>query len=147
MFLITDKPIDVAAALAAAARPEDGAVATFMGMVRNHSNGTPVRELFYETYAPMALKSFEEIGRQVKSLWKVSGLTIIHRTGRLCPGDMAVLVVATSEHRRDALEACARAIERIKQISPIWKKEFGGDGSQAWVEQCAAPREEHRVLV
>ncbi len=124
MFLITDSPIDVPGVLSEISNPENGAVATFMGIVRNHSNGKLVRGLRYEAYRPMALKSFENIGHEAKVFWDISELIIVHRVGTLSVGEIAVLIAASSPHRREALSACAYAINRLKEISPIWKKDL-----------------------
>ncbi len=141
MFLITNRTIDVASLLLPAHR-EDGAVATFLGTVRNHSGGRSVTSLHYYAYAPMVLKSFGHIADEVKNKWGVSHLSIVHRIGQLNVGDIAVAVVAGAPHRHQALAACAYAIERIKEMSPIWKKEFYSDQEGVWVEGCeASPKE------
>ncbi|OGR84843.1 MAG: hypothetical protein A2901_04015 [Elusimicrobia bacterium RIFCSPLOWO2_01_FULL_54_10] len=124
MFLIIDSPIDVPWVLSQISSPENGATATFMGTVRNHSQGKPVRKIRYEAYEPMALKSFKKINLEAKVLWKISDLSIIHRVGMLSIGEIAVLVAASAPHRAEALAACGYAIDRVKEISPIWKKEF-----------------------
>lgn len=124
MFLITESPIDVPGVLSGISSPRDGAVASFMGTVRNHSNGRSVIGLHYEAYGPMALKSFETIALEAKARWKISDLSIVHRVGALSIGEIAVLIAASAPHRAEALSACAYAIDRIKEISPIWKKEF-----------------------
>ncbi len=145
MFLITNLTIDIASILSTAHR-EDGAVATFMGTVRDHSGGRSVTALQYSVYAPMALKSFEQIADEVKAKWGVTHLSIVHRFGRLKVGEISVAVTAGSPHRREALAACAYAIDRIKTISPIWKKEFYNDLEGIWVEGCdASPRENAHV--
>lgn len=124
MFMITDNPIDVPWILSEISSPEDGAVATFMGIVRNSSDGKSAQGLYYEAYRPMALKSFESIGLEAKALWGISDLSIAHRVGTLSIGEMAVLVAVAAPHRREALAACAYTIDRVKEISPIWKKEL-----------------------
>ena len=131
MFLITGVPIDAARVLAQIESPKNGAVATFMGIARNHSEGKAVRGLYYEAYEPMALKTFEKIGIECKILWQITRLAIVHRVGKLEIGEMAVLVAASAPHRRAALDACSYAIDRVKEISPIWKKEFFDDRAQA----------------
>ncbi len=135
-LLVTDLPIDVCGLISEAIRPENGALATFMGSVRNPSGGRAVQGLFYEAYAPMALKKFNEINSEVRARWQVQELSIIHRVGRLLAGDVAVLIIASSAHRRDALSACSHAIERVKQITPIWKKEFREGPQGVWLENC-----------
>lgn len=124
MFSVTPNPIDISAILANAIAPENGALATFMGTVRNHSEGQKIKQLYYEAYAPMALKSFEAVEKEVRALWKISQLSIIHRTGALSIGEIAVFILATAPHRKEALSACSYTIDRVKEISPIWKKEI-----------------------
>ena len=123
MFQITSHPIDVNSFLRATATAEDGGVALFVGMVRRHSQGDEVSSLTYETYAVMATESFRKIAEEAKAQWGVERLTIVHRVGKLLVGEIAVVVVAASPHRREAFAACRFAIDRLKEISPIWKKE------------------------
>jgi molybdopterin synthase catalytic subunit len=134
---ISAAPLDAAAALAAVARPGDGAVATFVGIVRNENAGRQVLWLEYEAYAPLAIKAFEGIAREAASHWPDVRLVIRHRTGRVEIGEASVVIAAASPHRADAFAACRYAIERIKQIAPIWKHEHfaGGD---VWIEGATA---------
>src|SRR5262245_28422745 len=107
----------------------DGAVATFLGLVRNHNAGRSVRYLEYEAYEPLARKAFERIAAEVAVRWPGVQLALHHRVGRLEIGEASVAIAAASAHRADAFAACRYAIERVKQIAPIWKREFveGGD--------------------
>ena len=134
VLLVTDRPIDSGFLIAESASLQDGALATFTGLVRDHSALGKVKALLYEAYAPMALKCFEQISQEVKEKWAVSSLSIVHRTGLLQTGETAVVVAAAAPHRREALEACAYAIERVKAIAPIWKKELIENGKFIWVE-------------
>lgn len=147
MFLITYAPIDVCAIVSKAVGPENGAIATFMGVVRGHSGQQKVHKLFYEAYAPMALKSFEKIDLEARSRWKISELSIVHRVGMLSVGETAVLILVSSEHRRDALSACAYAIERVKQIAPIWKKEFFENHQGVWLEDYHGSSQKEHALI
>jgi molybdopterin converting factor subunit 1 len=113
--------------------PEDGAVVVFEGIVRNHSKGTQTRYLEYEAYEAMALRKMEEIRAEVKAKFSIDRAGMIHRLGRLEIGETSVAIIVTSAHRRAAFEACQYAIDRLKQIVPIWKKEYFADGA-VWAD-------------
>ena len=132
-YRITNEKIlasDLAKALQA---PEDGAVVTFEGVVRNHSNGRKTLYLEYEAYGTMAVRKMEEIGAEAKEKFAINSVGIIHRTGRLEIGETSVAIVVTAAHRRPAFEACQYLIDRLKQVVPVWKKEYFEDG-EVWVE-------------
>ena len=113
--------------------PEDGAVVTFEGIVRNHSHGRKTLYLEYTAYEPMAIHKMEEIGDEVKRKYAIDRVGMIHRLGRLEIGETSVAIIVTSAHRRAAFEACQYAIDRLKQIVPIWKKEYF-EGGAVWAE-------------
>ncbi len=113
--------------------PQDGAVVTFEGVVRDHSHGRRTLYLEYQAYEPMAVRKMEEIGRETKQKYPIDRVGMIHRVGRLEIGETSVAIVVSSSHRRAAFEACHYAIDRLKQIVPIWKKEYFEDGG-AWAE-------------
>ena len=113
--------------------PEDGAVVVFEGIVRNHSRGRATLYLEYEAYEPMAIHKMEELGREAKQKFAIDGIGMIHRLGRLEIGETSVAIIVTAEHRRAAFEACQFAIDRLKQVVPIWKKEYFADGA-VWAE-------------
>jgi molybdopterin synthase catalytic subunit len=128
----------IAGAVAAGANAgEDGAVVTFLGLVRNHNVGRSVRYLEYEAYEPLALKAFERIASEIAQRWPRSRFALHHRIGRLEVGEASVAIATRSPHRGDAYAACRYAIERIKQIAPIWKHEFF-DGGDVWIEGASA---------
>jgi len=132
-YRITREPIptqDLADELKA---PDDGAIVIFEGIVRNHSRGRKTLYLEYEAYEPMAVRKLEEIGREVKEKFAIHHLAIVHRIGRLEIGDSSVAIVVSAAHRGPAFEACRYAIDRLKQIVPIWKKEYFEDGA-VWAE-------------
>ncbi len=132
-FRITRDPIiapDLARDLRAA---KDGAVVIFEGFVRNHSCGRATLFLEYEAYEPMAIRKMEELGAEAKQKFAIDGIGMIHRLGRLEIGETSVAIIVTAEHRRAAFEACQYAINRLKQIVPIWKKEYFADGA-IWAE-------------
>jgi len=113
--------------------PADGAVVVFEGIVRNHSRGRKTLYLEYEAYEPMALRKMEEVAREAKEKFPIDHLGMIHRLGRLEIGETSVAIFVTSAHRRAAFDACRHAIDRLKQIVPIWKKEYFEDGG-VWAE-------------
>jgi molybdopterin synthase catalytic subunit len=125
-------PIDPGALMADLRRDDCGAVACFVGVVRNHHQGRRVRHLEYEAYAPMAEEQMRRIVEEARARWPVEAMAIVHRTGRLEIGEASVAVVVAAAHRRAALEACDFGIERLKASVPIWKKEFF-DGDASWV--------------
>jgi molybdopterin synthase catalytic subunit len=115
----------------------DGAVVTFLGLVRNHNQGRRVLFLEYEAYAPLALKTFERIAAEVAGRWPGVGLALQHRTGRVEIGEASVAIAAASAHRADAYAACRYTIERVKQIAPVWKREIF-EGGDVWIEGATA---------
>jgi molybdopterin synthase catalytic subunit len=115
----------------------DGAVVTFLGLVRNHNAGRSVRYLEYEAYEPLALKAFERIAAEIAERWSGVYLGLHHRTGRLTVGEASIAIVTRSPHRAAAYASNRYAIERVKQIAPIWKREFF-DGGDVWVEGATA---------
>ncbi|PWH18224.1 MAG: hypothetical protein DDG58_06670 [Ardenticatenia bacterium] len=139
---ITHDPLDVETIIQSAIRPDTGAVATFVGSVRNVSHGKEVLYLEYEAYEPMALAMLRQIVAEIQTRWpRVAEVAIVQRIGRLEVGEVAVVIAVSSGHRDDGcFEACRYAIERLKQIVPIWKKEVGPDGA-VWVEGDDLPKE------
>jgi molybdopterin synthase catalytic subunit len=143
LLAIVSTPLSVdalAADVEAAAREGGegcGAVACFIGVVRGTHQGRAVRYLEYEAFEPLALKVFRQIADEVAEEWPGSVLGLIHRAGRLAIGEASVVIAASAAHRAEAFAACRFAIERVKQIAPVWKHEFFEDG-QAWVEGAVA---------
>lgn len=133
LFRVTSEPLDQEPLLAAVRRDESGAVALFYGVARNHSHGRPVRALEYDAYPSMAEKKLREVADEVRERWPISGIGVLHRTGRLAIGETSLLVAVSAAHRREAFAACEYAVDRIKQIVPIWKKELWEDGDGDWV--------------
>ena len=132
-YLITRETIDAAGIGRDLLVGGDGAICTFEGVVRNNSKGRETRHLVYESYESMALSKLAEIGECVQNTWEIDSIGIAHRLGRLEIGETSVAVVVTSAHRRAAFDACHYAIDRLKKIVPIWKKEYFSDG-EVWVE-------------
>jgi len=129
---------DVSAEINALRRgnPKIGAVASFVGVVRDVNDGDAVAEMTLEHYPGMTEKAIEEIMVQAKGRWKVLDALVIHRVGTLKPADQIVLVVVTSGHRGDAFAACEFIMDYLKTRAPFWKKERAG-GAARWVEARA----------
>jgi molybdopterin synthase catalytic subunit len=136
-FAVTAAPLDPAAVSAAVARRGDGALSTFVGLVRDHNAGRRVLWLDYEAFAPLAMKVFEQIAAEAAEQWPGARMAIHHRTGRVAIGDASVAIAAASPHRAEAFAACRYAIERVKQIAPIWKHEHF-EGGDVWIEGATA---------
>ena len=132
-FRITRGPISTSELVKQLCAPQDGAVVVFEGIVRNHSRGRPTLYLEYEGYEPMAIRKMQELGSEAKQKFMIDAIGMIHRLGRLEIGETSVAIIVTAAHRRAAFEACQYAIDRLKQIVPIWKKEYFADGA-VWAE-------------
>ena len=133
LYQITRDPIDAQKISQQLLRAEDGAICVFEGVVRNNSKGKRTLHLVYEGYETMALKKLEEIGIFVRQAWDIGCISIVHRLGHLDIGETSVAVIVTSAHRRAAFDACHYAIDKLKKVVPIWKKEFFEDG-EVWIE-------------
>jgi len=132
-YRITRQAIPTAELARELKAPEQGAVVVFEGIVRDNLHGRKTRHLEYEAYEPMAIRKMEQIGREVKQKFPIDGLGMIHRLGRLEIGETSVAIIVAAAHRHAAFEACRYAIDRLKQIVPIWKKEYFEDGA-VWAE-------------
>jgi molybdopterin synthase catalytic subunit len=122
----------------------DGAVVTFLGLVRNHNAGRQVRYLEYEAFEPLALRAFARIAAEAQERWPGARLALHHRVGRLEIGEASIAIAVASAHRAEAYAACRYAIERVKQIAPIWKREFF-EGGDMWIEGATADPEDARA--
>ena len=136
-------PLDLNALVAALGdrAGADGAVVTFLGLVRNHNAGRRVQYLEYEAFEPLALKAFARIAGEARERWPGARLALNHRIGRLEVGEASVAIAVASAHRAEAYAACRYAIERVKQIAPIWKREFF-EGGDVWIEGATADPED-----
>jgi molybdopterin synthase catalytic subunit len=145
LLMLTAEPLDlqvaVCLALGAGGKGRDGAVATFVGLVRGEHVGRQVIALEYEAYGPLARRAFGTIAHEVAEQWPPARLALHHRTGRLDVGETSVVIAVASPHRAEAFQACRYAIERVKQIAPIWKREIF-EGGEAWVEGATADPED-----
>lgn len=136
MFIkITTEPLSVQALNDLVKHASDGAVVTFDGIVRDNFDGRSVRALEYEAYAEMAEKKMAEIGTEVQRKFEVGEIAMVHRLGHLEIGESSIVIAVAAPHRHAAFEACAYAMDRVKEDVPIWKKEFFADGNTHWVNQ------------
>ena len=131
-FEISKEPINTQSVIDKVVQREAGAITTFIGTVRELTHGKKTLYLIYEAYEPMAVKKLEQIGQEIEEKWSGSKVAITHRVGKLDITDIAVVIAVSTPHRADSYEANRYAIERIKQIVPIWKKEHWEDG-QEWI--------------
>jgi molybdopterin synthase catalytic subunit len=134
-FIVTFDPISLDEVAISVVKPETGAVAVFAGIVRNVSGGKAVEHLEYEAYEAMAVAKLRQVASEARQKWPdIVDMAIVQRIGHLEVGENAVIVAVSSPHRGDGcFEACAYAINRLKEIVPIWKKEIGPDGVE-WIE-------------
>ena len=142
LFRVVDSPIDDLALEARVRTDADGAVLVFRGVARRQSRGREVVHLEYEAYPEMAEKTMAQIGDEIQTRWPtVSRVAMVHRTGVLAIGQASVVIALASPHRGEAFAACEYAINRLKEIVPIWKKEVWSDGSQwiGWENQQGQP--------
>lgn len=133
LFAVTRNPIDVRKLIDEQLRGADGAVVTFEGVGRNNTAGRLTRWLEYEGYESMAVEVMARIGGEIAAGRAIGHIAMVHRLGRILIGETSVAIVATAAHRKPALEAVGEAIDRLKRLVPIWKKEFFADGS-SWME-------------
>jgi molybdopterin synthase catalytic subunit len=139
MIRLTYELIDYHALTEQVRRNVCGAVVTFLGTVRDLTDGKVTTALDYEAYPGMAEKKMAEIEQETRRRWPVIEMTMVHRLGHLEVGEVSVAVAVSCPHRGEAFEACRYAIDRLKELVPIWKKENWADGSTEWVHPAASP--------
>lgn len=132
MFRIVTEPIDLDQLIRAVADPAAGAIATFLGVTRDHNEGRNVTGLEYEAYPEMALREIERIAAAARERWDIRAIAIVHRIGKVPIGEASVAIAVSASHRRAAFEACHFAIDRLKEVVPIWKKE-SFEGGEVWI--------------
>ena len=131
LFEVTEQAISVDEVVARLADPANGAVATFVGVVRGNTEGRETLYLEYEAYPEMAERTLGQVGEEVQSRWpEIRRVAIVHRTGHLEVGETAVVIALCAAHRRQVFDALHYAIDQIKEIVPIWKKEVYADGAE-----------------
>ncbi|HEU5195416.1 MAG TPA: molybdenum cofactor biosynthesis protein MoaE [Methylomirabilota bacterium] len=133
VFAVVDRPLSPDDIAARVDDPGAGGIVIFSGVVRNNTDGRPVKFLEYEAHAPMAESKMREIGGAIRARWSgVKRVAMLHRIGRLEIGEASVLIAVSAAHRGDAFEACRYAIDTLKRTVPVWKKEHFEDG-EVWV--------------
>ncbi len=134
VYKITTDKIDPGALFEWTLKPHHGAVVTFAGTVRDNTDGRRTLRLEYEAYAEMAEAKMQEVGDEIRARWGIEDVAMIHRVGTIDIGEISILISVATPHRKNAFEACSYAIDRVKQIVPVWKKEIWADGDRKWVE-------------
>lgn len=142
-YEVTSEPLDLVRLVEAVTRNTSGAIASFLGVVRAFARGRQVHHLEYDAYPEMATATMRQIGEEIRARWPVDGVAIVHRTGRLTIGEASVAIAIASPHRHEALQACGYAIERLKEIVPIWKREVWTDGAE-WIGSTVEEYQERR---
>jgi len=142
MIRVQDLDFDIGAEIAAlrAGRSDIGAMAAFAGIVRDHASSSDVSAMTLEHYPGMTERELERIEKEAHARWPLIASTIIHRVGRLLPGENIVLVAVASAHREAAFAAAQFLMDYLKTEAPFWKREEMGEGER-WVEERAADRE------
>ncbi|MBV8083606.1 MAG: molybdenum cofactor biosynthesis protein MoaE [Chloroflexi bacterium] len=138
LIRVQEEPLDLAELVGAVDHPGAGGIVTFSGVVRDHHEGKRVTAISYEAYGAMAVAKMREIGEAVVQRWPECRAAIVHRTGKLEIGEASVLIAVSAPHRAEAFDACEFAIDTLKQVVPIWKKE-AYDTGEVWLEY------EHRM--
>lgn len=129
-FQITEQPLSADALVKLVSNPRAGAILTFVGTVREFTRGQRTVSLTYEAYAPMAVQKMQQVADEIRERWPEAEVAMQHRIGNLTIEDIAVIIAVATPHRNESFEAGRYAIERLKQIVPIWKKEIWEDGSE-----------------
>ncbi len=131
--MITERKLDLAALIKRVESPGAGAILVFLGVVRDNSKGRQVDHLEYEAYPEMAETSMRDIIAEIAERWRDVRVAMAHRTGKIKIGEPSLIIAVSAPHRGEAYAASRYAIERVKAILPVWKKEFASDGEH-WVE-------------
>jgi len=130
---ISEQEISLDQVRIAVEHPGAGGICIFHGVVRDHADGKQVARLDYEAHESLAHKEMRRVLEGVAAEHSGVRIAAVHRVGKLDIGDVAVCVAASAAHRDDAFTACRKAIDRIKETVPLWKKEWGPDGGAQWV--------------
>jgi molybdopterin synthase catalytic subunit len=139
MVRLIREPIDYHSLTESVRTPHCGAIALFLGTVRDLTGEQVTVFLDYEAYAPMAEKKLAEIEAEIREKWPVGEVAMVHRLGRLAVGEISVAIAVSCPHRAEAFDACRFAIDTLKQLVPIWKKENAPDGTGDWIHQSPNP--------
>lgn len=138
---LTKAPLDLDALIADSIDARSGALVVFGGTVRNHHEGRAVTHLNYTAYAPLGERLIREIEQETVARFKVHHCRVVHRTGALGIGEVAVYAIVRAAHRREAFAAAQYAVDAVKHGVPLWKEEFYDDGSSAFVQGCCIAHE------
>jgi molybdopterin synthase catalytic subunit len=139
MFEVVEHPLDLTRLVAAVGRPDAGAITTFLGTTRDQNAGRHVMRLEYEAYPEMAIREMQRIGELAVERFGVKAVAIAHRVGVVEIGEASVAIAVSAAHRDAAFAGCRFAIDRLKEIVPIWKKEYYVGGA-VWIgPQQGAP--------
>lgn len=138
MIRLQREPIDYVSLVESLRSPSAGAVVLFLGTVREITGDQITVALEYEAYIPLAEKHLAQIESEIRQRWNVTGVFLVHRLGKLDPGEISVAVVVSAPHRQDAFLSARYGIERIKEMVPIWKKEHWADGTSQWIHPSGA---------
>jgi len=133
---LTETPLELDALIEETLDARSGALVVFGGTVRNHHEGRAVERLNYSAYAPLGDKLIRQIEQETVAKFGVHHCRVVHRTGELGIGEVAIYAVVRAAHRREAFAAAQHAVDRVKHAVPVWKEEFYADGSSAFVEGC-----------
>jgi molybdopterin synthase catalytic subunit len=133
MIDIIDTDIEMEPLIQDVRKNSNGAVVTFLGVVRAFSRGRNVLYLEYEAYREMAVRKMQQVADEVRGKWTIDDIAMVHRVGHLEVGERSVAIAVGAPHRKTAFEACEYAIDRLKEIVPIWKKEVW-EGGEAWID-------------
>jgi molybdopterin synthase catalytic subunit len=129
---LTRDPLSLEAVLPEVGHPQAGALCFFLGVVRDNNEGRSVTRIQYEAYEEMALEQLGQVEAEIRAKFPVTGVAVLHRLGMLSVGEASVLIAVSSGHRDASFQACRYGIDRVKELVPIWKKEFTSDGT-SWV--------------
>ena len=133
MISITDNHLSLQEIMHQLEDNSAGAISIFIGNVRNQGRSGNVSEIYYEAYIKMAEEKMNEIENEAQTKWAIKKLVAIHRIGNISVGETSIMIGVSSEHRKDAFEACKYVIDNVKTRVPIWKKEIS-DENQKWVD-------------
>jgi molybdopterin synthase catalytic subunit len=143
LFEITREPLSIDDVVARLADPANGAVGAFVGVVRGETDGRETQHLEYEAYPEMAEEQLLRIGVEIRERWPtICEAAIVHRIGRLEIGEIIVIIAISSAHRQDVFAATHYAIDRLKEIVPVWKKEIWASGEEWKTETTGGARQE-----
>jgi molybdopterin synthase catalytic subunit len=134
---LVDTPIDTQAMLAAASRRDCGAVLLFLGTTREWTGDAQTMQLEYDAYREMAVQQLQSLAEQALDRWPIKRIAVTHRLGIVPVSEASVAIVISSPHRQAAFEVGAWYLEQLKQVVPIWKCDYAGDGSKAWQHPTA----------